>query len=108
MYRTIGSTSDSPGVYVDYSDSLSMTVRQLHELGVLPSSNDTQHLKLIIKDGMDGASHQLKMKGAEYPSMELFGYVLLEAYDISTPVSYVLNKAVNVVRTFINNTCKYI
>ena len=31
---------------------------------------------------MDGAGHQLKMKGAEYPSMELFGYVVLEVYDI--------------------------
>ena len=33
------------------------------------------------------AGHQLKMKGAEYPSMELFGYVLLDVYDISSSVS---------------------
>ena len=36
---------------------------------------------------MDGAGHQLKIKGAEYPSMELFGYVLLEVYEISSSVS---------------------
>ena len=46
--------------------------------------------KLIVKDGMDGASHQLKMKGAVSISMELFGYVLLESYYINTLVRHVL------------------
>ena len=35
------------------------------------------------------------MKGSKYPSMELFGYVLLEAYDIST-TCHTPNKVVKV------------
>ena len=88
MFRTVAEPShqQNPGVYVEYKESIIKTICQLDELGIIPSSTFL-HLKVKLKDGMDGAEHQLKMKGADYPSMELFGYVLLEVYDISTPVS---------------------
>ena len=92
MFRTAAEPShqQNPGVYVEYKESIIKTICQLDELGIIPSST-FPYLKVKLKDGMDGhhhgAGHQLKMKGAEYPSMELFGYVLLEVYDISTPVS---------------------
>ena len=90
MFRTIGESShqDNPGVYVRYEESIKKCIRELDEIGVFPSCANI-HLKLKIKDGMDGAGHQLKLKGAEYPSMELFGYVLLEVYEISDSVSSV-------------------
>ena len=88
MFRTIGESShqENPGVYVRYEESIKKCIRELDEIGVFPGCDDV-HLKLKIKDGMDGAGHQLKLKGAEYPSMELFGYVLLEVYEISDSVS---------------------
>ena len=90
MFRTIGESShqENPGVYVRYEESIKKCNRELDEIGVFPSCANI-HLKLKIKDGMDGAGHQLKLKGAEYPSMELFGYVLLEVYEISDSVSSV-------------------
>ena len=89
MFRTIGESShqENPGVYVRYEESIKKCIRELDEIGVFPSCANI-HLKLKIKDGMDGG-HQLKLKGAEYPSMELFGYVLLEVYEISDSVSSV-------------------
>ena len=88
IFRTVGESTrqSNPGVYVEYRESIQKSIRELDEMGVLPTNNDVQ-LKLKIKDGMDGAGHQLRMKGAEYPSMELFGYVLLEVYEISASVS---------------------
>ena len=90
MFRTIGESShqENPGVYVRYEESIKKCIRELDEIGVFPSCANI-HLKLKIKDGMDGAGHQLKLNGAEYPSMELFGYVLLEVYEISDSVSSV-------------------
>ena len=90
MFKTIGESShqENPGVYVRYEESIKKCTRELGEIGVFPGYADV-HLKLKIKDGMDGAGHQLKLKGAEYPSMELFGYVLLEVYEISDSVSLV-------------------
>ena len=90
MFRTIGESShqENPGVYVRYEESIKKCIRELDEIGVFTSCANI-HLKLKIKDGMDGAGHQLKLKGAEYPSMELFGYVLLEVYEISDSVSSV-------------------
>ena len=90
MFRTIGESShqENPSVYVRYEESIKKFIRELDEIGVFLSCANI-HLKLKIKDGMDGAGHQLKLKGAEYPSMELFGYVLLEVYEISDSVSSV-------------------
>ena len=87
MFRTIGESShhENPGVYVRYEESIKKCIRELDEIGVFPSCANI-HLKLKIKDG---AGYQLKLKGAEYPSMELFGYVLLEVYEISDSVSSV-------------------
>ena len=87
MFRTIGESShqENPGVYVRYEENIKKCIRELDEIGVFPSCANI-HLKLKI---MDGAGYQLKLKGAEYPYMELFGYVLLEVYEISDSVSSV-------------------
>ena len=71
---------------MEYQESVKKSIQELVEIGVVPNSGDL-NLRLKIKDGMDGAWHQLKIKGAEYPSMELFGYVILEVYEISSSVS---------------------
>ena len=88
MFRTIGQSSrqQNPGVFVEYQESVKKSIQELVEIGVVPNSGSL-NLRLKIKDGMDGAGHQLKIKGAEYPSMELFEYVILEVYEISSSVS---------------------
>ena len=88
IFRTIGESShqQNPGVFVEYQESVKKSIQELVEIGVVPNSG-ALNLRLKIKDGMDGAGHQLKIKGAEYPSMELFGYVILEVYEISSSVS---------------------
>ena len=80
--RTVGEFSEQKqGVFEEYRKSLTKTIRELDELEMLPNGSHNR-LKIKVKIGMDGAGHQLKIKGAEHPSMELFGYVVLEVFDM--------------------------
>ena len=81
MSRTDESSEQKPGVFVEYRKSLTKTIRDLDELEMLPNGSHN-HLKIKDKDGKDGAGHQLKIKGAEHPSMELFGYAVLKVFDM--------------------------
>ena len=79
-----------PGGFIPYKESLSKSLKELDELKILPEPpvDGHQHIKLIVKDGMDGAGNQLKIMDSECPNMELFGYVLLEAQDLTIPVHF--------------------
>ena len=80
-----------PGVYTNYKDSIASTVEQLHAIGTIPPAPEDCHsqIRLTIKDGMDGAGGQVKIKGNEIAgsTMELMGYVLLHVDDVSYPVT---------------------
>ena len=81
----------SPGVFTTLKDALVRTVREFHELGTIPpppTDGSLTQLQVTIKDGMDGAGNQLKIKGQSSSSMELMGFVVLELYDVTNPVSY--------------------
>ena len=103
MFSTIGQSShqQNRGVFVEYQESVKKSIQELVEIGVVPNSGNL-NIRVKIKDGMDGAGHQLKIKGAEYPSMELFGYVLLKVYEISSSVSllYSIHYTLGVAKIF--------
>ena len=86
-----GSNFKCPGVYCTLHDSMQKTVSQLEELKLIPPtpSDCLTQLRVTIKDGMDGAGNQLKLKGYEgvSTSMELMGYIVLKVEDITNPVS---------------------
>ena len=67
------------------------TVKEFDELQTIlpqpPSDDSLLQLRFTLKDGMDGAGNQLKIKGQTSASMELMGYVVLEVHDVSDPVS---------------------
>ena len=79
----------SPGVYSTFQESLHKAAEELDDLGFVPNSpSDGSHLQLqfTVKDGMDGAGNQLKIKGQKAATMELMGYVVLEVHDVTDPV----------------------
>ena len=78
----------SPGVYSTFQESLHKAAEELDDLGFVPNSpSDGSHLQLqfTVKDGMDGAGNQLKIKGQKAATMELMGYVVLEVHDVTDP-----------------------
>ena len=88
-FRTVTAIK-SPGVYTTLNDSLKQTVTEFSELGDIlpppPTDGSLLQLRLTLKDGMDGAGNQLKIKGQSSASMETMGYVVLEVHDITNPV----------------------
>lgn len=81
---------ESPGICATLNDSLKCSLHELEERDhILPPEPDDgsfTKLQFIIKDGMDGAGNQLKIKGQSSSTMELMGYVVLKVVDISDPV----------------------
>ena len=88
-FRTVTAIK-SPGICTTLEDSLKQTITEFSELGDVlpppPADGSLLQLRLTLKDGMDGAGNQLKIKGQKSASMEIMGYVVLEVHDVSDPV----------------------